>query len=378
MQYIQIFLVALKLGVTSFGGPTAHIAYFHDAYVKKHQWLDDGQYTQLVALAQFLPGPASSQVGFAIGVLRGGLLGGLFAFIGFTLPSVVALIIFAKTMDAFSFEQAIHSLKLVAVAVVAHAVYQMAPKLAQTTLLQALVVFSLITSLLWQHLFTQVVILLIAALIAMKWHHDYTTPRSFTIPISPRVGTICLVVFTALLCGLPLLRTMFHSEWLALFDHFYRAGAFVFGGGHVVLPLLQHEFTGMLSEHVFLAGYGLTQAMPGPLFTFASYIGAVLHGWTGGLVATVAIFLPGLLLMLGVLPFWQILQRYRMMNRAFAGINAAVVGLLLAALYTPIFTSSVTSPIDMALVVLLFSLLQLAKASPLVVVLVALCSSVLR
>lgn len=161
MQYIQILLVALKLGGTSFGGPTAHIAYFRDAYVKKHQWVDDGQYTQLVALAQFLPGPASSQVGFAIGVLRGGLLGGLLAFIGFTLPSVVALIVFAKTMDIFSFEQAIHSLKLVAVAVVAHAVYQMAPKLAQTMLLQALVVFSLITSLLWQHMFTQVVIYIV-------------------------------------------------------------------------------------------------------------------------------------------------------------------------------------------------------------------------
>lgn len=371
-KLVQIFIVALQLGVTSFGGPAAHIAYFHHAYVQKKKWIDEESYTQLVALAQFLPGPASSQVGVAIGVMRGGLLGGLVAFIGFTLPSMVALIVCALTLQQLTAEslQWLHGLKLVAVAVVAHALVGMAPKLASTQLLKGIALTAFVVALLVDGVLTQLVILAVAAVIGYVAHASNYTPQHMTVQLSKRVGVLSLSLFSALLIVLPLLAQRNDHILLQLANNLYQTGALVFGGGHVVLPFLQQQYvaTGLLDDTTFLAGYSLAQAVPGPLFTFASYIGAALSGWSGGVVATVAIFLPGCLLMIGVLPFWQALQQYSAVNHAVAGVNAAVIGLLGAALYQPIWTSSITAPGDVAIVAVLFCLLQFWKLSPLFIV----------
>lgn len=372
-RLVEIFLVAIKLGLTSFGGPVAHLGYFHEEYVRKHKWLDEESYTQLVALAQFLPGPASSQVGLGIGLIRGGFLGGLLAFIGFTFPSVVFLILFALAMEQFQITDTgwIYGLKLVAVAVVAHAILGMASKLTTTYLLKAVAVGSLIIALVWESVYTQVIILLVAGLIGYMFYKSTHFPTKFHFSISKRSGSISLLLFFVLLIGLPIARQFFSSEILVLVDSFYRAGAFVFGGGHVVLPLLEQEFvaTGWIDEAAFLSGYGVTQAVPGPLFTFASYIGALIGGWSVGLLGTIAIFLPGFLLILGVLPFWHSLQQYSWASQAFAGMNAAVVGILMAAFCTPIWTSTISKPLDIVFAAFLFSLLQFWKVTPLFIVL---------
>lgn len=371
---IRIFIVALQLGLTSFGGPTAHIAYFHEAYVKKRKWLDDESYTQLVALAQFLPGPASSQVGVAIGIIRGGVIGGIVAFIGFTLPSAVVLMMCALTLQQLSGEALnwLHGLKLVAVAVVAHALVGMTPKLAHTSLLKIIALTAFVAALLIDGVLTQLVILVVAAVMGYFLHKGQLPKQRMDVQLSKRLGATSLALFCALLIALPLLAQVSSNILMQLFDDLYRTGALVFGGGHVVLPFLQQQFvaTGLLDETTFLAGYSLAQAVPGPLFTFASYIGAAMSGWGGGIIATLAIFLPGCLLMIGVLPFWQSLQQYAAASRAVAGVNAAVVGILGAALYTPIWTTSITAPIDVAIVVVLFCLLQFWKVSPLLIVVI--------
>ncbi len=371
---LEIFMVSIRLGLTSFGGPTAHLGYFHEEYVRRRKWMDEKSYADLVALAQFLPGPASSQVGIGIGVMRAGVLGGIISFIGFTLPSVIALILFALLLDGFDVGNAgwIHGLKIVAVAVVAHAIIGMAKKLTPDLKRKAIALFALIGTLLWQTAFTQVGIILIAALFGFLLfkQHEKNDEVSSQFPIAKRFSAICLLLFFGLLLLLPILREATEADWVAMFDSFYRSGALVFGGGHVVLPLLEQEFvpTGWLSEEAFLAGYGATQAVPGPLFTFAAYLGAVMKGWQGGLIATIAVFLPALLLIFGALPFWDRLRNNPKIKGAIMGVNAAVVGILISALYTPIWTSTILMPIDFALAAILFSMLAYWKLPPWVIV----------
>ena len=371
---LEILMVSTRLGLTSFGGPVAHLGYFHDEYVRRREWMDEKSYADLVALCQFLPGPASSQVGIGIGVMRAGAAGGIMAFLGFTLPSVIALIIFAILLQGINPAEAgwIHGLKIVAVAVVAHAVLGMAQKLVPDLPRKTLALFAIIATLLWQTAITQVAVILVSGFIGFliyKKHADNDdVPMEF--PISKGFAIGCLVLFFSLLIGLPILRELTAVEWVALFDSFYRSGSLVFGGGHVVLPLLEREFvpTGWLSEEAFLAGYGAAQAVPGPLFTFAAYLGAVMNGWQGGLLATAAIFLPAFLLILGTLPFWDTLRRNPNIKGALMGVNAAVVGILISAIYHPIWTSSILEPADFAFAAVLFSMLVYWKLPPWIIV----------
>lgn len=370
---LEILLVSARLGLTSFGGPIAHLGYFHNEYIRRRKWMDEKSYADLVALCQFLPGPASSQVGIGIGVMRAGILGGIVAFIGFTLPSVVALIIFAIILQGLDVGDAgwIHGLKIVAVAVVAHAILGMAKNLTPDLKRKAIALFALVGTLLWQTAFTQVGVIVISALIGFFLYRQHIDNDEAKIhfPISKGFAVICLILFFGLLFLLPILREVTSLNWIAMFDSFYRSGSLVFGGGHVVLPLLEREFvpTGWLSKDEFLAGYGAAQAVPGPLFTFAAYLGAVMNGWQGGLLATIAIFLPAFLLILGSLPFWDSLRRNPKIKGALMGVNAAVVGILIAAFYQPIWTSSILAPIDFAFAAILFSMLVYWKLPPWVI-----------
>ena len=372
---LEILLVSTRLGLTSFGGPTAHLGYFHEEYVRRRKWLDEKSYADLVALAQFLPGPASSQVCIGIGIMRGGIVGGILAFIGFTFPSVLALILFASVLTEVSIGHAgwIHGLKIVAVVVVAHAIIGMAKNLTPDVTRKTIALFALICTLMWQTTYTQVAVILSAALFGFLLYrqHPKTAETSAQFPISKRVSTICLLLFFGLFLLLPIMKSITGSYWIALFNNFYQAGSFVFGGGHVVLPLLEQKLvpTGWISEEAFLAGYGVTQAMPGPLFTFASYLGTAMNGWQGGLIATVAIFLPAFLLIVGTLPLWDRLRNNRNIYGAIMGVNAAVVGILISAFYHPIWTSSIVAPLDFALAALLFSMLVYWKRPPWVIVL---------
>lgn len=362
--FLEILLISTKLGFTSFGGPVAHLGYFHNEYVRRRKWLDEKSYADLVALCQFLPGPASSQVGIGIGILRGGLLGGIISFLGFTLPSVIALMIFASVIEVLDIENAgwIHGLKIVAVAIVAHAILGMAKNLTPDLKRKTIALFALVLTLLWQSVFSQVGVIIFSALIGYFLYKQQTMQQvqeEVTFPISKRVASVSLLLFFALLFLLPVIRELFTYPWIAMFDSFYRSGSLVFGGGHVVLPLLEREFVpgGWLSEEAFLAGYGATQAVPGPLFTFAAYIGTVLNGWGGGLLATFAIFLPAFLLVVGTLPFWNSFRKNTKIQGALMGVNAAVVGILIAAFYHPIWTSSVLQASDFAFAAILFSML---------------------
>ncbi|MEO2077767.1 MAG: chromate transporter [Bacillus sp. (in: firmicutes)] len=374
---LEILLVSTRLGLTSFGGPVAHLGYFYEEYVQKRKWIDEKSYADLVALCQFLPGPASSQVGIGIGVLRGGFLGGLVAFLGFTAPSVIALVLFAIILQGLQIHDSgwIHGLKIVAVAVVAHAVLGMAQKLTPDLNRKAIALFALVGTLIWQTAYTQVGVIIlagVAGLLIYKKHEIEQADATLDFPISKRFAVMCLVLFFGLLILLPIARQVTSFHWVALFDSFYRSGSLVFGGGHVVLPLLEREFvpTGWLSKEEFLSGYGAAQAVPGPLFTFAAYIGAVINGWKGGILATAAIFLPAFLLVLGSLPFWNILRQNPKIKGALMGVNAAVVGILIAAFYQPIWTSSIFTPIDFAFAAILFSMLVYWKLPPWVVVIV--------
>lgn len=371
---LEILLVSTKLGFTSFGGPIAHLGYFHEEYVRKRKWMDERSYADLVALCQFLPGPASSQVGIGIGVMRAGILGGIISFIGFTLPSVIALIIFALVLQGLDVADAgwIHGLKIVAVVVVAHAILGMAEKLTPDIQRKTIALFALVITLLWQTAFTQVGLIVASAIIGLFLYRQHTegTEPDISIPVSRGFALMCLALFFTLLFLLPVLREVTSLQWIAMLDSFYRSGSLVFGGGHVVLPLLEREFVpnGWISKEAFLAGYGAAQAVPGPLFTFAAYLGAVMAGWQGGLLATIAIFLPAFLLVLGTLPFWNSLRKNTKMKGALMGVNAAVVGILIAAFYQPIWTSSVLSTIDFAFAAVLFSMLVYGKLPPWVIV----------
>ncbi|WPP40521.1 chromate transporter [Paenibacillus hunanensis] len=373
-RLLEIGMVSTRLGLTSFGGPIAHLGYFHEEYVRRRKWLNEQQYAELVALCQFLPGPASSQVGIGIGVIRAGILGGIVSFLGFTLPSVIALMIFALIVQQVSVEGTgwLHGLKLVAVAIVAQAILGMAPKLTPDLKRKAIALLAMVAVLLWQTVYTQLIVIALAGLIGYIVYRQQAVASAEGIhfPISRTIGVTCLLAFFALLALLPVLRELTSLHWVAMIDRFYRAGSLVFGGGHVVLPLLEREFVpnGQLSEQAFLAGYGATQAVPGPLFTFAAYLGTVMEGWSGGIIATVAIFLPAFLLVLGALPFWNDLRHNAAIQGAFMGVNAAVVGILIAAWYDPIWTSSIRQPIDFAFAAILFSMLVFWKLPPWMVV----------
>lgn len=371
---VEVLGVSAKLGLTSFGGPVAHLGYFHEEYIRRRKWMDERSYADLVALCQFLPGPASSQVGIGIGVMRAGLLGGIAAWIGFTLPSVIALVLFAFLLQGFDVGNAgwIHGLKLVAVAIVAHAIVGMGQKLAPDRNRATIAIAAATIALLWQTALSQVLIIVVAGIIGLAIYRDSKIPDlpEIHVPIRRSVAVVSLILFFVLLFGLPFIRNLVSLHWLSVFDSFYRSGALVFGGGHVVLPLLEREVvpTGWLSKEAFLAGYGATQSVPGPLFTFAAYLGAIMGGWFGATVATIGIFLPAFLLVIGTLPFWDSLRRKPNIQGALVGVNAAVVGILLAALYDPIWTSTILSPLDFALASILFILLVFWKTPPWVVV----------
>lgn len=372
---LEIFLVSTRLGLTSFGGPTAHLGYFHSEYVERKKWMSEKSYADLVALSQFLPGPASSQVGIGVGVMRGGVLGGLTSFVGFTLPSVIVLMIFASLMTTFDISEAgwIQGLKIVAVVIVLHAILGMSKNLTPDIERKVIALFALVATLLFQSVFTQVGVILIAGVIGFilfKNHEADDNKKAATFPIRKSFSAVCLALFFVLLFALPAFRELTGSYWIAVVDSFYRSGSLVFGGGHVVLPLLEQELVpmGWISAEEFLAGYGATQAVPGPLFTFAAYLGTVMNGWIGGLVATAAIFLPAFLLILGALPFWDMLRNNEKVKGAVMGVNAAVIGILISALYTPIWTSSILEPVHFALAAILFVMLVYFKLPPWVIV----------
>ncbi|GGI99789.1 chromate transporter [Alicyclobacillus cellulosilyticus] len=363
----EVFQVALRLGLTSFGGPIAHLGYFHDEYVQRRRWLDEQDYADLVALCQFLPGPASSQVGIAIGIRRAGLLGGLAAWAGFTLPSAVALVVFAYILTGTHVQHPgwLHGMMLVAVAVVAQAVWSMATRFATGKAPGTIALVSAVLSLLWPSSVVQVAIIAAAGMVGWRWLAPSSATVAgdagmFSVPIRRRTAAGSLACFFALLLALPVLRAITHNQTLAVIDSFYRAGALVFGGGHVVLPLLENQVVppGWVTKDQFLAGYGAAQAVPGPLFTFAAYLGAVMrpypHGVLGAAVALVAIFLPAFLLVVGVLPFWDALRRRPGCHAALAGVNAAVVGVLAAALYNPVFTTAVRTPADLCVAIVAY------------------------
>lgn len=375
-----VFLIFLRLGLTSFGGPVAHLGYFRDEFVVRRRWLSEQAYADLVALCQFLPGPASSQVGMALGMSRAGYSGVLAAWAGFTLPSALLLILFALGVASHSEWLApglLHGLKVVAVAVVAQALWGMARSLCPDAPRVSLMLLAATMVLLLSGVWVQVAAIVLAGVIGLLLFRADPQPAHQPLPIAlgRRAGVFWLLLFGLLLVLLPLLASALGGQSLALLDAFYRAGSLVFGGGHVVLPLLQAEVVppGWVDNDVFLAGYGAAQAVPGPLFTFAAFLGAssttAPSGWLGGLLALLAIFLPSFLLVVGALPFWEQLRASLRVRAALTGVNAAVVGLLLAALYDPVWTSAILGPKDFVLALLALVALVFWKLPPWLVVL---------
>lgn len=368
----MLFLVFLRLGLTSFGGPIAHLGFFREEFVTRRRWLDEAGYADLVALCQFLPGPASSQVGMAIGLLRGGVAGALVAWAGFTLPSAIALTLFglgiANWGDTLA-SGALHGLKIVAVAIVAQAVWGMARSLCTDSLRIAIALIAACVMLLFSAAWVQLTMIVIAGLLGrtLIGVAPVQPGNSLSAPLGRGAAWGLLVIFFGLLIALPVLASTASSQWLEMIDTFYRAGSLVFGGGHVVLPLLQAEVVpaGWVSNDHFLAGYGAAQAVPGPLFTFAAFLGASTQGapggWAGAVLCLLAIFVPSFLLVCGVLPFWEGLRENRSMRAALAGVNAAVVGLLLAALYDPVWTHAIFSVADFILALLALAALMYWK-----------------
>lgn len=381
-SWVEVLWVFLRLGCTSFGGPIAHLGYFQSEFVQRRHWLDEKTYADLVSLCQFLPGPASSQVGIAVGLSRAGWRGGLAAWTGFTLPSALALIAFGYGIANFgelSSSGAIHGLKIVAVAVVAQAVWGMANTLCTDLIRKSLAVLATLIVLIAPNAYGQVGAIMAAGIVGWLFieapRHQPAAHRGFSVTKS--AGVIALVIFAVLLVALPLASSLVADPTLAVIDRFYRAGALVFGGGHVVLPLLQAGVVppGWVGNSDFLAGYGAAQAVPGPLFTFSAFLGTVMNvtpnGWRGGLLCLAAIFLPAALLIVSALPFWDALRRLKPIQSAMAGMNAAVVGVLLAALYDPVWTSAIRSRADFGLALASFAMLVVLRLSPLVVVMFA-------
>ena len=376
----EVARAALQLGLTSFGGPIAHLGYYHREYVLRRRWLDEATYADLVAVSQFLPGPSSTQLHIAIGTLHAGPLGGFVAWLGFTLPSAIALVLFAQLSSAVDLAAAgwVHGLKLAAVAVVAQAVLTMWRGLAPDVPRSALTIGAAGIALLVPSPAIQVILIAAGGLFGWRFLRAKASVAAADTPspLSRRVGMACLGAFVALLVGLPILRALVPDQEVAVVESFYRAGALVFGGGHLILPLLRESVVppGWVSDSTFLAGYGAAQAVPGPLFTFAAYLGAVIaapaHRLLGAAAALAAISLPGLLLIWGVLPFWHQLRGNPAFRRALSGTNAAVVGILLAALYQPIWLSAVTSAVDAAAAIGAFALLAGPRVPPWAAVLI--------
>ena len=379
-KLLEVFIVFLKLGLTSFGGPIAHLGFFHDEFVARRKWIDEHAYADLVALCQFLPGPASSQVGMSIGLSRAGILGAIAAWVGFTLPSAILLVLFGLGVSNFSSHisgSLLHGLKVVAVAIVAQALWQMAPKLCPDIKRAALAIISGLAVYFIPSAWAQVAVILLAGIYGCFFLKSTTElpHRPLQIRLSKKVGLNCLVAFFILLVLLPFAAQRSDLQAVKYFDSFFRAGSLVFGGGHVVLPLLQSEVvpSGWVSNESFLAGYGAAQAVPGPLFTFSAYLGAVSQkepaGWIGAGICLMAIFLPSFLLIFGALPFWEQLRRYNGVRNAMLGVNAGVVGLLLAAFYHPVWTSAIFDLKYLALSVAAFMLLTVWKVPSWAVVL---------
>jgi chromate transporter len=381
-SFFEVLLVFFKLGLTSFGGPVAHLGYFRTEFVEARRWLDDKSYSDLVALCQFLPGPASSQVGIAIGLGRSGWGGAFAAWLGFTLPSTIALILFAIGVSHSSVlaqSGAIHGLKIVAVAVVAQAVAGMAKSLCPDRLRASVAIAGTLLVLAVPSAIGQITAIVLGGVMgySMLNLNQLPTTQHRTYGVNKVVAAALLGMFAILLVLLPLIASLSHSPVAIVFSDFYQAGALVFGGGHVVLPLLQTSVvpSGWMSNETFLAGYGAAQAVPGPLFTFAAYLGAGMPspfgGWIGGLALLSAIFLPAFLLVIGTLPFWEALRQRVGVQRSMAGVNAAVVGVLGAALYDPVWTSAIHSKTDFGFALAAFGLLVYARLPPALVVMLA-------
>jgi len=379
---LEVLRIFLRLGLSSFGGPVAHLGYFRTEFVERRRWLDDHAYADLVALCQFLPGPASSQVGMALGLQRAGWAGALAAWVGFTLPSALALTLLAMGLarwESLGASGVVQGLKIVAVAVVAQAVWGMSRSLCPDRPRAGIGLAAALLALLVPGSVGQLMAIALGALAGWRLLGAPTAPPGVALacPVSRRAGAMLLLIFGALLLGLPVTAALVDLPWLQAVAVFYQAGSLVFGGGHVVLPLLQAGVVppGWVDEATFLAGYGAAQAVPGPLFTLAAFLGASMvgppGGWTGALSMLLAIFLPAFLLVAGALPWWEALRRHATVQRALGGINAAVVGLLGAAFYDPVFTSAIHTRADLALALGAFGLLVVGRLSPLWVVLLA-------
>jgi chromate transporter len=385
---LEVLRVFLKLGLSSFGGPIAHLGYFRDEFVTRRRWLDEQAYADLVALCQFLPGPASSQVGFSIGLMRAGYAGALAAWTGFTLPSAIVLLLFAYGVGSLSGPVGgglLHGLKLVAVAIVAQAVWGMARSLCPDRIRASIAAVAAVIILFSAASVAQIAAILLGAIAGLALCREAPPAAGghLAMPVSRTVGIAALTAFAVLLAAVLVLAGRLPSQGFDLFAAFYRSGALVFGGGHVVLPLLRGAFVapGWIGDDAFLAGYGAAQAVPGPLFTFAAYLGAMVtpepHGLAGAAIGLFGIFLPGLLILIGALPFWDAFRSRAGAQAAMRGVNAAVVGLLGAALYNPVWTSAVKTSGDFALALVCFVLLVAWRAPPLVVVLVSACGGIL-
>lgn len=378
----EIFWIFLRLGLTSFGGPIAHLSYFHDEFVKRREWLNEHAYADLVALCQFLPGPASSQVGMAIGLQRAGYLGAFAAWLGFTLPSAIVLVLFGLGISNFSSGLDagwLHALKVAAVAVVAQAIWGMGVKLCPDKERLSIAVIAAVCVSLLPTGWMQIGVIVLGGVAGVFLLRTLTTTplAPLKMPLTKKSGALFLSLFFALLILLPVLAQTTQKQEVKLFDSFYRAGSLVFGGGHVVLPLLQKEVvpTGLVSDNLFMAGYGMAQAIPGPLFTFTAYLGAVAsvppNGWLGAILCLIAAFLPAFLLVFGAIPFWEKLRELKNMRYAMLGINAAVVGILIAAFYHPVWTSAIGNAKDFSLALLGFVLLTFWRAPSWAVVLLS-------
>jgi len=366
---LEVFLVFFRLGWTSFGGPVAHLGYFHNELVQRRKWVDEHAYADIVALCQFLPGPASSQVGMALGLSRAGVFGAIAAWLGFTLPSAILLVLFALGVSRFGDALGgawLHGLKIAAVAVVAQAIWGMAKKLCPDKQRASIAIAATVVVSFFFSAWTQILILFVAGLFGWFFLKPagVISAHPFKMPVNRRLAAVCLVLFFAVLFLLPFFAATSDSHGLKQFDAFYRSGSLVFGGGHVVLPLLQAEVVdkGWVSKEAFMAGYGAAQAVPGPLFSFAAYLGAASDqepsGWLGAVICLCAIYLPSFLLVIGVMPFWEKFSHSEKLRNAMTGANAAVVGLLLAAFYNPVWTSAIFSARDFSVAVLGFLLLM--------------------
>lgn len=378
MKVFEVFWVFLRLGLTSFGGPIAHLGFFHDEFVKRRAWVSEHAYADLVSLCQFLPGPASSQVGMALGLTRAGYLGAIAAWLGFTMPSAIVLVLFAFGVAKLQLGTGwLHGLKIIAVAVVAQAIWGMAVKLCPDRKRATITVAASVCAIFFASALVQLFVICMGGLAGIVFlRKDQELPH---IPIgtkvSPRIGGFLLVIFFLLLGLLPIAARTSDVHSVKLFESFFRAGSLVFGGGHVVLPLLQAEVVppGWVSQEMFMAGYGAAQGIPGPLFSFAAYLGAVStvapSGWIGAIICLFAVFLPSYLLIVGVLPFWERLRASAEVRFAMVGVNAAVVGLLIAAFYNPVWTSAIFTARDFAFASVCFLLLVFWKIPSWIVVL---------